>query len=68
LTPALLGRVAQMNKVAIFAGLLFWSWMWGVTGMLLAIPMMMIIKAVCDRVDGLQPVGQLLENREPLTA
>jgi predicted PurR-regulated permease PerM len=60
LTPALLGRVAQMNKVAVFAGLLFWSWMWGITGMLLAIPMMMIIKAVCDRVDGLQPVGQLL--------
>jgi predicted PurR-regulated permease PerM len=60
LTPALLGRVAQMNKVAIFAGLLFWSWMWGITGMLLAIPMMMIIKAICDRVDGLQPVGQLL--------
>lgn len=60
LTPAWLGHVAQMNKIAVFAGLLFWSWMWGVTGMLLAIPMMMILKAVCDRVDDLQPIGQLL--------
>lgn len=60
LTPALMGRVAEMNKVAVFAGLLFWSWMWGVPGMLLAVPMMMIIKAVCDRVEDLQPIGRFL--------
>jgi len=42
LTPALLGRAAQMNRVAVFAGLLFWSWMWGIWGTLLAVPMMMV--------------------------
>ena len=60
LTPTLMGRVAEMNKVAVFAGLLFWSWMWGIPGTLLAVPIMMIIKAVCDRVEDLQPIGRLL--------
>ena len=60
LTPALMRRVSEMNRIAIFAGLLFWSWLWGIPGMLLAIPMMVVIKAVCDRVDGLQPIGNML--------
>lgn len=60
LTPMLMGRAAAMNQVAVFVGLLFWSWIWGVWGMLLAVPMMMVIKAICDRVEPLQPVGHLL--------
>ncbi len=60
LTPWLLGRAARMNQVAIFCGLLFWSWMWGLWGMLLAVPMMMVMKAVCDRVEGLRPLGELV--------
>ena len=60
LTPLLMGRIAQINTVSIFAALLFWSWLWGVWGLLLAVPITMAIKAVCDRVDGLQPIGTLL--------
>jgi predicted PurR-regulated permease PerM len=60
LTPALMGRAAQMNPVAIFVGLLFWSWVWGVMGTILAVPMLMTLKAICDRVEDLQPVGELL--------
>ncbi len=60
LTPMLMGRAAAMNQVAVFVGLLFWSWIWGVWGMLLAVPIMMVIKAICDRVEPLQPVGHLL--------
>lgn len=60
LTPALMGRAAQMNPVAIFIGLLFWSWVWGVWGTILAVPMLMMLKAVCDHVEDLQPVGELL--------
>jgi predicted PurR-regulated permease PerM len=60
LTPALLGRAAQMNRVAVFAGLLFWTWMWGIWGTLLAVPMMMVVKVICDHVEDLQPVGDFL--------
>ena len=60
LTPALLGRAAQMNRVAVFAGLLFWSWMWGIWGTLLAVPMMMVVKVICDHVEDLQPVADFL--------
>ncbi|HEY8551324.1 MAG TPA: AI-2E family transporter [Vicinamibacterales bacterium] len=60
LTPVLMSRVASMNQVAVFVGLIFWSWLWGVWGLLLAVPMLMVIKAVCDRVEGLQPIGTFL--------
>lgn len=60
LTPSLTGRVAQINRVAIFAGLLFWTWLWGMPGMLLAVPMLMATKAVCDRIEDLQPIGKML--------
>jgi predicted PurR-regulated permease PerM len=60
LTPTLMGRVASMNRVAVFVGLLFWSWAWGVWGLLLAVPMMMSIKVFCDHVEDLKPVGRFL--------
>jgi predicted PurR-regulated permease PerM len=60
LTPMLMGRAAQMNPVAIFVGLLFWSWLWGLWGTVLAVPMLMMLKAVCDHVEDLRPMGELL--------
>lgn len=60
LTPALMGRAARMNPVAVFVGLLFWSWVWGIWGAVLAVPMLMMMKAVCDHIDDLRPLGELL--------
>ena len=60
LTPTLMGKVASMNRVAVFVGLLFWSWAWGVWGLLLAVPIMMSVKVFCDHVDDLNPVGRFL--------
>jgi predicted PurR-regulated permease PerM len=60
LTPMLMSRAAQMNPVAIFVGLLFWSWIWGLWGTILAVPMLMMLKAVCDHVEDLRPIGELL--------
>jgi predicted PurR-regulated permease PerM len=60
LTPWLSSRAARMNAVAIFVGLLFWGWVWDVWGMLLAVPMLMVTKAVCDHVEDLKNVGELL--------
>lgn len=60
LTPWLTSRTARMNAVAIFVGLLFWGWVWNVWGMLLAVPMLVVIKAVCDHVEDFKPVSELL--------
>jgi predicted PurR-regulated permease PerM len=60
LTPQLMGRAAEMNTVAVFAGLIFWTWAWGVWGLLLAVPMMMVFKVICDHVEDLRPVAYLL--------
>jgi len=60
LTPLLQGRAAKMNSVAVFVGILFWSWMWGPIGLLLAVPLTVVVKVVCDHVEELQPVGKLL--------
>jgi predicted PurR-regulated permease PerM len=60
LTPWLTSRAARMNAVAIFVGLLFWGWVWNVWGMLLAVPLLMVMKAVCDHVEDFRGIGELL--------
>ncbi len=62
IVPWLTSKASRMNAVAVFIGVLFWGWLWGVWGLLLGVPIMMVIKAVCDRVDHLKPVGELLGN------
>lgn len=60
LTPWLTGRASRMSALVVFVGVLFWGWLWGVWGLLLGVPIIMIIKAICDRVEDLQPIGELL--------
>jgi predicted PurR-regulated permease PerM len=60
ITPWLTSRASRMNPVAVFVGLLAWGWLWGVWGLLLGMPILMIVKSVCDRVDDLKPVGEFL--------
>ncbi|MEO8857213.1 MAG: AI-2E family transporter [Burkholderiaceae bacterium] len=60
LTPWLTSRANRMNPVAIFVGVLAFGWLWGAWGLLLGVPVLVIIKAICDRVDDLKPVGEIL--------
>ena len=60
LTPWLTGRASRMNAVMVFVGVLFWGWLWGVWGLLLGVPIIMMIKALCDRVEDFKSVGELL--------
>jgi predicted PurR-regulated permease PerM len=60
LTPWLTARASRMSPVVVFISVLFWGWLWGVWGLLLGVPIIMIIKAVCDRVEALEPIGELL--------
>ncbi|MGQ0639666.1 MAG: AI-2E family transporter [Gemmatimonadaceae bacterium] len=59
-TPVLLGREFPLNAVAVFVGLLFWGFLWGVPGAILAVPMMVTLKIVCDRLPSLRPIGEFL--------
>ena len=59
-TTWMTGRIAGMNAAAIFISLLFWGWLWGIWGMLLSIPIIVIVKVVSEHVEQLQPVAELL--------
>jgi predicted PurR-regulated permease PerM len=60
LTPWIMGRSLSLNPVAIFLGLFFWGFLWGPIGALIAVPIMVAIKALCDRVEPLAPFGEFL--------
>jgi predicted PurR-regulated permease PerM len=60
LTPMLMSQAGKMNTPAMFVGLLFWGWLWGFWGMVMAVPLLMTLKVIADRVEDLNPVGELL--------
>jgi predicted PurR-regulated permease PerM len=60
LVPLWTSRASRMNPVVVFIGVLAWGWLWGFWGLLLGIPILMIAKVVCDHVEGLKGVGELL--------
>jgi predicted PurR-regulated permease PerM len=59
-TTWMTGRIANMNSAAVFISLLFWGWLWGVWGMLLSIPIIVIVKVVSQHVEQLHPMAELL--------
>ena len=59
-TTWMTGRIANMNPAAVFISLLFWGWLWGVWGMLLSIPIIVIVKVVSQHVEPLHPMAELL--------
>lgn len=59
-TTWMTGRIAKMNSVAVFVSLLFGAWLWGVWGMLLGVPMIVILKVIAERLEGLEFVAELL--------
>jgi predicted PurR-regulated permease PerM len=59
-TTWMIGRIASMNSAAVFISLLFWGWLWGVWGMLLSIPIIVIVKVVSQHVEQLHPMAELL--------
>ncbi len=60
LMPALVGRRVHLNALAVTLALLFWGWLWGAIGLILAIPIMATLKVVCDNVESWRPVGRWL--------
>jgi predicted PurR-regulated permease PerM len=60
LVPALVGWRVRLNALALTLSLLFWGWLWGAMGLILAIPITAVIKVICDHVEGWQPIGRWL--------
>lgn len=60
ITTWMTGRIAKMNAAAVFIALIFFSWLWGLWGMLLGIPVIVILKVICEHIEHLQPIAELL--------
>ena len=65
ITPLIMGRRFTLDPALLFVGLLFWWFVWGTPGALLAVPMMAAFKIFCERVEGLQPIAAFLGGDEP---
>ncbi len=61
LSPKLVGARVKLNPVAILFAMVYWAWLWGITGLILAIPLVAAIKTVCDHVEPWKPIGKLME-------
>ena len=59
-TTWMTGKIAKMNPAAVFVSLLFWGWLWGMWGLLLGVPVVVILKTVAERVEGMEVVAELL--------
>jgi predicted PurR-regulated permease PerM len=60
ITPVLLGRSLTLNPVVILIALTFWGWMWGISGMILAVPILAVFKIFCDHIEPMAPVGEFM--------
>jgi predicted PurR-regulated permease PerM len=59
-TPYVIGRRLTMNPVAVFLSIVLWTWLWGIPGALMAVPLLAMLKVVCDAFDGLRPLGRFI--------
>jgi len=63
-SPLLYSRRLTLNPVALFVGLAFWWWIWGIPGAFVAVPLMATFKIFCDHIDSLAPIGEFLGQRD----
>jgi predicted PurR-regulated permease PerM len=68
ITPIFLGRRLELNSVVIFVFIAMWSWLWGIVGAIIAVPLLVLIKVLCDHFEGLSRVGEFLAGPRPNSA
>jgi predicted PurR-regulated permease PerM len=67
ITPTVVGRRLELNTVSVFLTVVFWGWLWGIPGALMAVPFLVLVKVICDNVETLGTLGRFLGSAE-LTA
>ncbi|HWO12053.1 MAG TPA: AI-2E family transporter [Polyangiaceae bacterium] len=65
ITPLILGRTCELDPLVIFVWLLLWGWLWGIAGAIVAVPLLMLIKLMCERSQVLGPVAALISRGTP---
>ena len=65
-TPLIVGRRLKLNVVAVFLAVVIWGWFWGIAGALMAVPLLVVLKVLCDYVDGLKGWGEFLSGRREI--
>jgi predicted PurR-regulated permease PerM len=68
ITPVLLGRRLELNSVAIFIFVALWTWLWGIVGAIIAVPLLVSVKVFCDHFEGLASFGEFLSGRPKVDA
>ncbi len=61
-TPVVLGRRLELNTVSVFVTVVFWGWLWGIAGALMAVPFLVCLKVICDNVESLNTLGTFLSS------
>jgi predicted PurR-regulated permease PerM len=59
-TPVVVGRRTQLNAVTVVFGLVFWAWVWGIPGLALAIPLLLVLKGFATHIDRLEAVSEFM--------
>lgn len=62
-TPYFVGRVLALNTVVVFITIAFWAWTWSVVGMIVAVPTLVVMRVLCEHIDGLHTFGDFLSGR-----
>lgn len=65
LTPLIMGRRLELNTVAVFIGVAFWGWVWGLVGIFMAVPILVILKTFCEHFPRLAAFGEFLSSAPP---
>jgi predicted PurR-regulated permease PerM len=60
ISPIFIGKRLVLNPLIVFLAVLFWGWIWGIVGVLIAVPLTMALKIFCDHFKSLAPLGELL--------
>jgi predicted PurR-regulated permease PerM len=60
ITPLVLGHSLTLNPVVILIALTFWAWVWGISAMILAVPILATFKIFCDHIELMSPIGEFM--------